>query len=525
MARLLKRDEAATLIRDGSTLLLTGSGGGLMDADFIYEAIERRFLETGHPQGLTIVHITGIGDGRGGGVDRFAHPGMVRRVIGGHWGWSPKMQQLALSEQIEAYNLPQGVLSLLTREIAARRKGLFTRVGLMTFVDPRLQGGKLNRAAKEDLVRLIELEGEELLFYRSFPVDVAIVRGTTADESGNISVEWEAANLDVLSAAQAARNSGGIVIAQVKRLARRGTLNPRLVKIPAHLVDVVVVHPGQWQTCEAEYNPAFSGEIRVPPDILTPLDFGVRKLVARRAALELKPGSLVNLGFGIADGVADVAAEEGLCDRLTFTIEQGIIGGVPAKGAIFGAGWNPDAIIDAPSQFDFYHGGGIDIAFLGAAQVDARGNVNVSKFGNTIAGCGGFIDISQTAKRVVFCCTFTTGGLRVRCEDQRLIIEKEGSVKKFVREVEHVTYSGEYARLHNQPVLYVTERAVFELVEGHLRLVEIAPGVDLESQVLSQMEFVPEISSDLRLMDPRIFAEGRMNLGWSEKVDPELRHA
>ncbi|MDZ7373481.1 MAG: acyl CoA:acetate/3-ketoacid CoA transferase [candidate division KSB1 bacterium] len=512
MTRFLKREEAAALIRDGSTLLLTGSGGGLMDADFLYEAIERRFLETGHPRDLTLVHVTGIGDGKGGGVDRFAHVGMVKRVIGGHWGWSPKMQQLALRNQIEAYNLPQGVLSLLTREIAAQRKGLLTRIGLMTFVDPQLQGGKLNEAAQEDLVVRVELEGEELLLYRSFPVDVAIIRGTTADEDGNISVEWEAANLDVLSAAQAARNSGGLVIAQVKRVARSGTLNPRLVKVPAHLVDVVVVHPGQWQTCEEEYNPSFSGEIRIPLGMIEPLEFGVRKFVARRAAFELRPGAVVNLGFGIADGVANVAAEEGLIPSLTFTIEQGIVGGIPAKGAVFGAGYNPDAIIDAPSQFDFYHGGGIDIAFLGAAQVDELGNVNVSKFGNTIAGCGGFIDISQSAKHVVFCSTFTTGGLRVRSDGQRLIIEKEGEIKKFVRRVEHVTFSGPYARLRKQKVLYVTERAVFELAEDRLRLVEIAPGIDLETHILRQMEFVPEISPNLRRMDARVFAEDRMGI-------------
>ncbi len=512
MARLITREEAAELIRDGSTLLLTGSGGGLMDADFIYEAIEARFLRTGRPRDLTIVHITGIGDGTGTGVDRFAHPGLVRRVVGGHWGWSLKMQKLALANQIEAYNLPQGVLSLLTREIAGGRKGLITHVGLMTFVDPRQGGGKLNEKATEDLVALVNLGGEELLWYRSFPVDVAIVRGTTADENGNVSVEWEAVNLDVLSAAQAARNSGGIVIAQVKRLARRTTLHPRMVKVPAHLVDYVVIHPGQWQTCEAEYNPSFSGELRVPLDMIQPLDFNVRKLVARRAAFELRPGAVVNLGFGIADGVANVAAEEGVIDEITFTVEQGIVGGVPAKGAIFGAGYNPDAIIDAPDQFNFYHGGGIDIAFLGAAQVDASGNVNVSKFGETIAGCGGFIDISQTAKKVVFCCTFTSGGLRTRCRDGKLEIEKEGRVRKFVRQVEHVTYSGEYARRTGQSVLYVTERAVFELRDGRLTLIEIAPGIDLRRQVLDLMEFEPAIKEPLGKMDPRIFREEKMGL-------------
>ena len=512
MARFLSPDEAAQLVPDGATVLLTGSGGGLMDADRVYQALEQRFLQSGHPRNLTLVHITGIGDGEGSGVDRFAHEGMVRRVIGGHWGWSPRMARLALADKIEAYNLPQGVLSLLTCEIAAHRVGLLTHVGLHTFVDPRLQGGKLNAAAQEDLVELVRVAGQERLLYRAFPVDVAIVRGTTADERGNISTEWEAVDLDVLSVAQAAHNSGGIVIAQVKRVAKAGSLRPRAVKIPGHLVDAVVVVPEQWQTIEAEYNPAFSGEIRVPVETLAPLEHGVRKFVARRAALELRPGAVVNLGFGIPDGVANVAAEEGIFDRVVFSVEQGIIGGVPAKGAIFGAGTNPEMIVDAPSQFNFYHGGGLDLAFLGAAQIDENGNVNVSKFGDVIAGCGGFIDISQNAKKVVFCGTFTAKGLKATGSRDGLRIEREGSVRKFVKSVEQVTFSGGYALERGQKVLYVTERAVFALTREGLELVEVAPGVDPERQVLAQMDFRPRVRQPLRLMDSRIFAPGPMGL-------------
>lgn len=512
MTKVMTAPEAASLIKDRATVLITGSGGGVMDADFVYQSVEARFLETGHPNQLTLVHVTGIGNRHEKGVSRFAHKGMTRRVIGGHWGWSPKMIQLALDNEIEAYNLPQGVLSLLTREIAGGRQGLLTTIGLKTFVDPRLEGGKLNQKAQADLVELVEIAGKELLFYKSFPIDVTIVRGTTADEDGNISVEQEATNLDVLSSAQAAYNSQGIVIAQVKYLAPRKTLNPRMVKVPGFMVDAVVVNPQQWQTCEGEYQPAFTGEIRIPMDEIEPLAFDIRKIVARRAALALKPGTVVNLGFGIADGVANISMEEDLSEQLVFTVEQGIIGGIPAKGDIFGAGFNPDVIVDAPTQFDFYHGGGLDMTFLGMAQVDQVGNVNVSKFGANLPGVGGFIDISQTAKEVIFCATFTAGGLKVNIEDGALKIDEEGRVKKFVTQVEQITFSGEFAAHQQQKVLYVTERAVFRLRDNGLELIEVAPGIDLERDVLSQMAFTPKISEALKTMDRRIFRPEKMNL-------------
>jgi len=510
--QILSPEQASELVTSGSTVLITGSGGGVMDADRIYAALEQRFLETGKPKDLTLMHVTGIGNGREQGINRFAHQGMVKRVIGGHWGWSPSMIQLALENKIEAYNLPQGVLSGLTREIASGRKGMLTSLGTKTFVDPRLQGGKLNTQTTEDLVSLVTLNGEELLFYKAFPIDVAVIRGTTADEAGNISVEQEAVDLDILSSAQAAYNSGGMVIAQVKRLARRHTLHPRMVKVPGFMVDVVVVHPDQWQTSEGEYNPAFSGEIRVPLKAIQPLDFDIRKIVARRAALELTPGSVVNLGFGIADGVANIAAEEALIDDVVFTIEQGLVGGVPAKGAIFGAGYNPDMITDAPAQFDFYHGGGLDATFLGMAQADQHGNVNVSKFGNQLPGCGGFIDISQNAREVIFCATFTAGGLQVDIEEGQLHIVREGKIQKFIPEVEHITFSGEYAREKGQHVLYVSERAVFELGPRGMELIEIAPGVDLKIDILAQMQFTPHIREPLATMDTRIFQPEKMYL-------------
>ncbi len=511
MSKIMSREQAAKRIKDGDTIMISGSGGGVMDADFVYEGVEKRFMETGHPRDLTLVHVTGIGNRGEKGVSRFAHEGMTRRVIGGHWGWSPAMSRLALDNGVEAYNLPQGVLSQLTREISSGRMGLITKVGLKTFIDPRIEGGKLNSVTKQDLVELIDVKGEEMLLYRAFPVNVAIVRGTTADEDGNISVEQEAVNLDVLSTAQAAYNSGGIVIAQVKKLAARKTLHPRMVRVPGFMVTAVVVNPEQWQTVECEYNPSFSGEKRVPTDDITPLDFNARKIIARRAAMELSPGAVVNLGFGLSDGVANIAAEEGLSEKIIFSVEQGIVGGVPAKGDIFGAGWNPDAILDAPDQFDFYHGGGLDITFLGMAQVDRHGNVNVSKYGKCISGCGGFIDISQNTKKVVFCAIFTASGTAVEIENGRLRIQQEGKVKKFKREVEQITFSGEYARESGQKVLYVTERAVFELTQEGIRLIEIAPGIDLKKDILAHMDFVPEING-IGSMDARIFKPEPMRL-------------
>lgn len=505
MKKRKSASEAAALIETGDTVLLTGSGGGLMDADHIYEALEDRFLSTGQPRNLTIVHATGIGSRQHTGLSRFAHEGLVQRVIGGHWAWSPEMIELALNNKIDAYNLPQGVLSLLTREIAAGRSGLFTSVGRHTFVDPQHDGGKLNDRTTDDLVERMTIDEEETLHYCSLPIDVTILRGTTADEQGNISVEHEAAILDVLSAAQAAHNSGGIVLTQVKRTAKKQTLPAANVRVPAPLTDAVVVYPDQAQTVAATYNPSFSGELRTPVEKMDSLEFGVRKMIARRAAMELRPDTVVNLGFGVADGVANVAAEEDWIDDITFSIEQGLVGGVPAKGDIFGAAYNPDAIIDATHQFDFYHGGGLDLSFLGMAQIDRHGNVNVSKFGDKLPGCGGFIDISQNTPEVVFCGTFTAGGLEVDTSEGHLHIETDGHTKKFVPEVEHVTFSGAYARQQNQRILYVTERAVFRLTEDGIELIELAPGIDLERDVLDRMAFSPEISPSLSRMDESIF--------------------
>lgn len=512
MSKIMPVADAIDLIQDGDVLAVSGYGtNGVPEC--VLSALESRFTESGGPTGLTLIFAGGIGDGKDGGLNRLGYAGLLKRVIGGHFGLIPKIEKLARDNKIEAYNFPEGVITTLYRNIAAGKPGALSRIGLETFVDPRLEGAKVNEAARENLVELLTLDGEEILFFTGFPINVGLIRGTSADSDGNISMERESLSLENLHLAMAARNSGGLVICQVERVAQLNSIDPRHVRIPGHFVDCVIVAEPEFhmQNFDHQYHPALSGELRVPLETIPPLALDEKKVALRRAAMELRLRSIVNLGLGLPSGVGNVTNEEKIADQITLTLDPGIYGGVPLGGYGFGAALNYTASIDHASQFDFIDGGGLDVACLGFAECDGMGNVNASRFSGRVSGCGGFINISQNAKRVIFIGTFSSGGLETNIQDGRLNIVKEGKHKKFVEQVGQITFSGTRAGREGRPVMYVTERCVFTLRDGSLELTEIAPGVDMQTDILDHLPFSPIISNP-KDMDPALFRPELMGL-------------
>ena len=511
--KVISAEEAIALISDGDVMCTTGFVQSCVP-EALHAALEKRFCDTASPKGLTLIMCAGAGDSKGLGTGRLHHEGLLSRVIAANFGRMPKVAQAAQENKITGYNLPQGVISKLYRSCASGSPGLFTKVGLHTYVDPRLGGGKVNTATTEDIVKLVEVEGQEWLFYKATKIDVALIRATSADPSGNLSMEKECLTLDVLAQAMAAHNNGGVVIAQVERIVEHGSIKPKDVKVPGILVDCVVVAQSpemHRMNYGVMYDAGLAGEIRVPVDAMARMELDERKIIARRAAFELPLNGVINLGVGVPDGVASVANEEKVTPYIVMTTEAGAIGGVLASGSSFGASANAHSIIDQNEMFDFYHGGGLDLTCLGMAECDQFGNVNTSRFGGRLNGCGGFIDISQNSRAVVFAGTFTVGGLQVSLAYGKLTIVKEGKARKFVSNVEQVTFSGKYAASRSQPVIYVTERCVFQLTPGGLELIEVAPGIDIEKHILAQMDFKPIINKP-QPMDRRIFIDDPMEL-------------
>jgi len=513
LAKVMTAEDAVGLIKDGSMITFLGAGGGLTEPTALILALAEKYKKDGSPKNLVFWHATGLGDRADRGMSPLAQKGLVKRIYGGHWGQSPRLADMAERNEIEAYNYPQGVMAQMLRAAAAHQPGLLSRTGIGTFVDPRNQGGRLNSVTTEPLIKLVEIDKKEYLFYPTVYPDVAFIRGTTADAEGYISFEDEIAYLDALAEAQAVHNNGGIVICQVQKIVKKGTLHPKSIHIPGYLVDVLVAVPEQKQLYTGpQVNRVFSGDYTMDLDHVAPLPLTQRKVVARRCLEEIKPGFVGNVGVGIADGIGTAAQEEGISEDFTLTVETGPIGGATAQGIFFGATINLQALLDMPSQFDFYHGGGLNVAFLSFAEVDKQGNVNVHKFNNKIMGTGGFIDICQNTKKVVFCGTLKAGGLKESVKEGKLFIDTEGKVKKFVNATDEITFNGAEAIKNGQEVIYVTERAVFILTKEGLVLTEIAPGVDLQRDVLSQMGFEVKVSDELKKMDARLFNDGKMGI-------------
>jgi propionate CoA-transferase len=512
VTRLIDVADAVALVRDGQTVLIGGSGAGHALPQAFIDELAAHFEREGRPRDLTTVRVVGIGDFADRGFSQLALPGLMRRTIGSNIGNEPRLGAMVQAGEIESYSFPQGVLSQLCREIAAGRPGLVTAVGLGTYVDPRQTGGRQNSITTEPMVEVIELRGQEWLFFHAFPIDVAVIRGSTIDEDGNLSMEEEAIQAEMLPMAMAARNSGGIVIAQAKQLAARGSIPQRSVRVPGALIDYAYLVPDQWQTFITEYSPYYAGQLRRPSSGREEVPLDVRKVIGRRSLMEFGPGNICNLGFGISQGIGRIAWEEGIADQLVLSVEQGIFGGVPVAGNEGGAGFNFQAMIDQPYMFDFYDGGGLDVASLSFAEVDAAGNVNVHAFEGRIRGPGGFPNISAQTRKLCFVGTLTARGLELEIGDGRLRIATDGSLSKFVPQVREISFSAEMARQRGQQVRYITERAVFALSEGGITLIEIADGLRAEADVIGHMGFRPMVADELRIMDARLFRTEPMGL-------------
>lgn len=513
MTKVINFKDAVRLVKDNDVLATSGFAFlGVPEA--LMKGLEERFLEEKSPKNLTLMFAAASGDRKDRGLNHLAHEGLVGKIIGGHFGLAPKIGKLISDNKTIAYNLPQGVVCHMFRDKAGKRTGTIEKVGLDTFVDPRIDGGKANSRTKEDIVEVIDILGEENLIYKCPDINIAFIRGTYADEKGNISMEHEATYSEATCIAQAAKNCGGTVIVQVEKVVKEGTIDPKIVKIPSIYVDYIVEaeKEDQAQVLGQDYDPSLTGEANMVVDALQPLNLNERKIIGRRAAMELSEGQVVNIGIGMPEAVSSVANEEEIENLFSLTVEPGLIGGIPQGGDRFGASINPECMFDQATQFDFYNGGGLDIAFLGLAECDKEGNVNVSKFGPKLPGCGGFINITQNAKKVVFCGTFTVKGLQIEIENGKVKIINEGTNKKFLDSVQQITFSGNRARKLKQPVMYITERAVFELKEDGLHLTEIAPGINLEKDILSNMEFKPIIDKNLKVMEEKIFLDKLMGL-------------
>ncbi|MFT4131390.1 acyl CoA:acetate/3-ketoacid CoA transferase [Labrys sp. (in: a-proteobacteria)] len=512
--KVLSADQAAALIPDNAVVTVSSSSG-LGCPDAMLAAIGRRFDAAGHPRNLTTLHPIAAGDMWGiKGIDHIAKPGLLARILGGSYPSGPSSAEppaiwkMITGNEIPAYNIPSGILFDMHREAAAKRPGVLTKIGMDTFVDPAREGCAMNqRAAEAPIVRKVEFDGQDWLYFKTIVPDVAIIRATTADERGNLSYEHEGGYLGPLDQALAVRNNGGIVIAQVKRLAESGTLKPQNVLVPGVLVDAIVVAPDQMQTTQTSYEPAISGEIFRPLSSFEIPEFGVSKVIARRVAQELRYGDAVNIGFGISANVPRILIEEGRHGEVTWVIEQGAVGGVPLLDFQFGCASNAEAIMPSPYQFTYFQGAGFDASLLSFLQIDREGSVNVSKLGvrpHVTAGAGGFVDITARARRIIFSGFFTAAaGLSI--ENGALLIAREGKVRKLVEAVEHVSFSGRRAVAQGQDITYVTERCVLKLTEKGIVVTEIAPGVDLERDVLAQAEFPLLVADDLRVMDAALF--------------------